>query len=115
MQDGSYMTIYRYELPDGGGPFFTRNGQNRIYSNTKFNDNTLSGCDSIEHLKEWFKIRKITIPDDAIIRAYEGEIVYWNCKTNEVIIQKLDGVNLMSIKVSIHFCNCFPPVVVISF
>lgn len=82
------MTIYRYELPDGGGPFFTQDGQNRIYSNIKFNDDTLSGCDSIEHLKEWFKIRNITIPDNAVIRAYEGEVVYWNCKTNEVIIQK---------------------------
>ncbi len=44
------MRIYRYEKPDGGGPWFTREGiqrDNRPMPE-KFSDNILYGCTSLE-------------------------------------------------------------------
>ena len=82
------MIIYRYEYPDGGGPFLTRYGISRTNPIFQFNDNTLHGCDSIEHLKEWFTSRNIELPEEIQIKAYEGEVVLHYITSGEVIIRK---------------------------
>ena len=48
------MIFYRYEKPDGGGPYFTKDGFDRVF-NHKSNDDTLSGALTIPFLKLWFE------------------------------------------------------------
>ena len=82
------MIIYRYEKPDGGGPFCTRDGYLRNDSITHFTDDTLSGCKSIEDLNKWFKHQPQFLLKDCKIIKYEGELLYKsNCST-EIIIRK---------------------------
>ena len=79
------MIVYRYELSDGGGPFCTRMGQVRTHPDIWFNDDTLSCCESIDKLNEWFNIRKIDT-SNFILKKYEGKVISQNeC---EIIIQK---------------------------
>ena len=68
------MIIYRYEYPNGDGPFFTKDGVNHVYPDIKFNDDTLSGCESIEKLNKWFTDHKINT-DNLIIRKYVGDLI----------------------------------------
>lgn len=79
------MIVYRYEMPDSGGPFCTRMGQVRTHSDIWFNDDTLYCCESIEKLNEWFNIRKIN-SSNFILRKYEGKVISRN--EREIIIQK---------------------------
>ena len=72
------MIVYRYELPDGGGPFFTKEGVCRINPSIVFNDNTLDAATSIKKLKEWFNERNIILNDNFKIIKYDGEILYKN-------------------------------------
>ena len=82
------MIIYRYEYPDGGGPFLTREGVSRTHPEYVFDDNTLYGCDSIESLNDWFAVRDIQLPDDIRLCKYYGELVHEYPNTGEVIIRK---------------------------
>ena len=77
--------IYRYELPDGGGPFCTRNGQNRIYPEIIFKDNTLYGCSTLEKLNDWFKKRNISY-NNCVLTIYSGKVIKEN--ENEILIEK---------------------------
>ena len=78
--------IYRYELPDGGGPFFTKDGSNRVYKDIKFEDDTLSGCANIAALEEWFHVRSIPT-DNFLIKKYCGEMLYQSA-SGEIILKK---------------------------
>lgn len=89
------MIIYRYEYPDGGGPFLTREGVSRTHPEYQFDDNTLYGCNTIEHLKDWFARRNIDIPDEMQICKYCGEVVHEYPELGEVIIRK-DTAKLLS-------------------
>lgn len=89
------MIIYRYEYPDGGGPFLTRDGVSRTNPEYVFDDNTLYGCDTIEHLNEWFAIRNIELPDTMWLCKYYGEPVHEYPNTGEIIIYK-DTAKLLS-------------------
>lgn len=80
------IIIYRYEYPNGNGPFFTKDGLNRVYSDIKFDDDTLSGCGNITILEEWFRARNIPT-NDFIVRKYEGEYLY-QTRSGEIIIRK---------------------------
>ncbi len=79
------MIVYRYEMPDGGGPFCTREGQIRTRSNIWFNDDTLYCCKSISKLEEWFTLRGINTTS-FILTKYEGEKISEN--EREIIIRK---------------------------
>lgn len=79
------MKIYRYERPDGGGPFCTIDGKLRINKNITYNNNLLFGCSSIEQLFKWFenyqsllygcKIKIYDIPDSEVIIG-EDEVLF---------------------------------------
>lgn len=79
------MTIYRYELPDGGGPFCTKDGRKRDDPSIWFNDDTLYGCKSIEELNLWFDKRNINY-SNYILTKYCGELIKES--RNEVLIKK---------------------------
>ena len=100
----TYMIIYRYEYLDGGGPFLTRDGTSRTHPEYSFNDNTLYGCDTIEHLNEWFNSRNITLPNTIWLCKYYGEPVYEYPNTGEVIIQK-DTAKILS-RTRLGECIC---------
>lgn len=80
------MIIYRYEYPNGDGPFFTKDGHNHYNPNDICNDDTLSGCENIEKLNKWFSDRKIKV-DGLIIRKYIGDLIY-TTPSGEIIIMK---------------------------
>lgn len=79
------MIIYRYELPDGGGPFCTKDGRVRDDPSISFNDDTLYGCKSIEELKLWFDKRNINY-SNYILTKYCGELIKES--RNEILIKK---------------------------
>ena len=79
------MIIYRYEFPDGGGPFCTKDGRKRDDPNIWFNDDTLYGCKSIEELKLWFDKRNINY-SCYILTKYYGELVKEG--QDEILIKK---------------------------
>lgn len=87
------MTYYRYELPDGGGPFFTKDGKLRANTSFLSHDNTLSVCDSIETLKKWFSERKIPT-EDFCIAAYRGVVVR-KLRSGEILIAKDSAVKVL--------------------
>ena len=82
------MIVYRYEYPDGGGPFLTREGVSRTNSKYMFDDNTLYAATSIEALQNWFKCRNIVLSKDIQLVKYDAEVVYEYPNTGEVIIRK---------------------------
>lgn len=82
------MIIYRYEYPDGGGPFLTRDGISRTHPNYQFDDNTLYGAISIEALNDWFACRNIKLDSELQLVIYDAEIVHEYPNTGEVIIRK---------------------------
>ena len=87
------VVIYRYELPDGDGPFFTKDGSNRIYSEVQFEDDTLSGCGNMTILDEWFRKRNIST-EGLIVRKYIGEFLHQS-QTGEIIIRKSSAQKLI--------------------
>ena len=69
------MIIYRYELPDGSGPFCTYDGILRTNSKYKIHCyDSFSGCETISDLEKWFSIRKINT-NNFILAKYEGELL----------------------------------------
>lgn len=87
------MVIYRYELPDGGGPFFTKDGHNRIYPSIIFNDNTISGCGNITLLDDWFRNENIPT-NDFKLQKYIGEVVYIGKKSGEIRLKQNTAIKL---------------------
>lgn len=63
------MKVYRYEKPDGGGPFFTFYGINR-FTHQRDDDNFLSGCLSIEDLKKYFLFQE-DILEECVLQEYD--------------------------------------------
>lgn len=86
------MIYYRYEMPDGGGPFITRDGVLRADPSCVMNDNTLSVCDSVDSLNRWFSEREIPT-NDLIVTAYKGNVVS-KLKTGEILIAKDTSVKV---------------------
>ena len=82
------MIVYRYEYPDGGGPFLTRNGISRTHPEYQFDDNTLYAAISIEALQKWFSCRNIKLDNNLQLIKYEGEVLHEYSNTGEVIIKK---------------------------
>ena len=80
------MIFYRYEKSDGGRPYFTKDGVNRIF-NYKSNDDTLDGALTIPLLKSWFKGKEKILEDCKII-AYEGELLWKNLKSSDCTFKK---------------------------
>lgn len=85
------ITIYRYELPDGGGPFMTRDGFSRLYSDVYFDDDTLSGCLTITELHRYFKERHIHVESNWQLVSYDGEKLAEKM-SGEILIRKSTAV-----------------------
>ncbi len=68
------MRVYRYERPDGGGPWFTRDGvqRNDRPMPKKFSDNILYGCTSLDSLFAYFRdpVHNVDL-GDCTVRVYE--------------------------------------------
>lgn len=67
------MKIYRYEKPDGGGPFVTPDGfvRDTGFKVIPYADGAIYGCASIEKLIEYFSIHPEVELNDCIIKEYE--------------------------------------------
>lgn len=68
------MRVYRYEKPDGGGPWFTRDGIQRNHGPMppKFSDSVLYGCTSLESLFSYSRDPAHNINlNDCEIKIYE--------------------------------------------
>ena len=75
------IKIFRYEMEDGGGPFFTPDGQARHDKNIKFeSDFLLSGCLSKKELEQWFFERGIDA-SNYILKEYSID-------SNKIIFNK---------------------------
>lgn len=83
------MRVYRYEMEDGGGPWFTRDGSSRgTFIDIKFNDGVLYGCTSLEELFDYFRqethkvdlvdctVKVYEIPDEDIEIISPGQVVF---------------------------------------
>lgn len=78
--------VYRYEYPDGGGPYFTPDGVMREPPPSQIHiarDKYLYGCDSLKNLID-YAIRHDFKTDNMKIVVYTGEIIYKNKHTGEV-------------------------------
>lgn len=67
------MRVYRYEMEDGGGPWFTRDGSLREKPvEIRFSDDVLYGCTSLEELFDYFRqeSHKVNL-QDCIVKVYE--------------------------------------------
>jgi len=80
------MIFYRYEKPDGGGPYFTKDGVNRIF-NFKSNDDTLDGALTIPLLNEWFKGKEEVLKDCHLV-IYDGELLWKSSKNSNCTFKK---------------------------
>jgi len=80
------MTFYRYEIEDGGGPFFTKDGVLRTDPSIISSDNTLSVCASEADLHKWFDARGIST-EGLIVSKYNGDIIHVY-DSGEILIQK---------------------------
>lgn len=71
------MLVFRYEMPDGGGPFFTLDGVQRRTGMKLSHSNLVYGCKRIKDLALYFhniadipsecRIVGRNIPDDQVI------------------------------------------------
>lgn len=82
------MIIYRYEYPDGGGPFLTRDGVSRTHPEYQFDDNTLYGAVSIKALENWFKCCNIVLDPALQIVKYDAEVVHEYPDLGEIVVRK---------------------------
>lgn len=79
------MKVYRAEYPDGGGPFYYRNGIPRYSSLPYFENNRyLSGADSLEHLTELITGYGFNIKDFIVKIYYSNQIISYNRKSGHV-------------------------------
>jgi len=71
------MKIYRYEMEDGGGPYFTFDGaQRKTGQKIQENFNYVFGCESEEQLKAYFKGKEKEIKDcEIIVRDIPDEYI----------------------------------------
>ena len=80
------MKVYRAEYPDGGGPFYYRDGTPRCSSSVYFGDNKcLYGADSLEHLTEIITGYGFNIKDFIIKTYYSNQILSYNKKNGHII------------------------------
>lgn len=85
------MLVYRYEKPDGGGPWFYKDGRVRyplpheyLYINSQ--EKFLYGCDSLKSLFEYFSTQKVDvnnctiqtydIPERKVIKIGKGQVKF---------------------------------------
>ena len=80
------IIFFRYEKEDGGGPYFSFDGVNRITKEKGFDD-TLDGCLTIKDLKHWFT-GKEEVLQNCYIKKYNGELLYFNNKTKNAVFKK---------------------------
>lgn len=85
------MLVYRYEKPDGGGPWFYKDGTVRyplphehLYIDSQ--EKYLYGCDSLKSLFDYFSTQKVdvnnctiqtyNIPEKRIIKMGNGQVKF---------------------------------------
>ena len=65
------MKVYRYEKPDGGGPWSTLDGVWRSNNEQcKYADDYVYGCDSFENLEHYFT-RQEFMKDGCQLKVYD--------------------------------------------
>lgn len=91
------MRVYRFENPDGGGPWFTQEGKLRTESVTppsksKFKSPVLYGCTPLYKLLDYFKDSRHKVDiSNCEIKVYEipdKDITYINKGTGHVAFPK---------------------------
>ena len=81
------MKVYRYEKPDGGGPWFTKEGTIREEDARQPPvDEYLNGCDSLESLQDYFsrypslikdcELKVYDVPDNEVIRMRTHTVLF---------------------------------------
>lgn len=86
------LIFYRYERDDGGGPYFTRDGQCRT-SCFKSQDNILSGFLNIRDLRAWAYYNK-SVLDGCALCKYEGELLRLTNISGEAIFAKDTAIKI---------------------
>lgn len=90
------MRVYRFEKPDGGGPWFTKDGilrnPNVLPVGTGFTDPVLYGCASLEELFSYFRepAHKVNLTD-CEVRVYEvpeQDIIHISPRTGQIVFPK---------------------------
>lgn len=77
MDGNKLISVYRYELNDGGGPFMTLDGFSRSNPQLYCNDGMLSGCLSLDELNNYFFNHNLNINNYQlkIYQVYEKDII----------------------------------------
>lgn len=78
---------WRYEYPDGGGPWFLPNGLPRNRNDIpKFEEgaDVLYGCDTIENLNDYMKFHNIGTSNMYLVHYVDIEIVDYKRATGHV-------------------------------
>jgi len=83
------MKIYRAEYPDGGGPFYYRDGTPRNSKLPFFKDDKyLSGADSLEHLTELITNYGFNIKNFIIKTYYSDKIICYNKNNGHIVFSE---------------------------
>ena len=70
------MIVYRYEMPDGGGPFFTLDGVQRRTGVQLPSSDYVFGCSSEEDLNKYFNgVKDIPTECKVVVRDIPDEMV----------------------------------------
>lgn len=88
------MIFYRYEKRDGGGPYFTRNGMNRITGEQYIDSDTLDGALTKDDLYHWF-LNKENVLNNCRICTYDGELLHINYNTGNAIFRKSTAIQII--------------------
>ena len=82
---------WRYEYPDGGGPWFYPNGQARNPDKVpsfEDNDSSLCGCDTIENLNKYMEERDVDITDMYLVHYCNIKVLSYNPYNGHIIFLK---------------------------
>lgn len=70
------MKVYRYEMPDGGGPFFTLDGVQRRTGVQLPSSDYIFGCSSEEELDKYFNgVKDIPAECGVVVRDIPDEMI----------------------------------------
>lgn len=82
---------WRYEFPDGGGPWFHPDGRPRDINNVppyENNKNVLCGCDTIENLNRYMIRNNVDITKMFLVHYFDIKVLEYNSNTGHVIFSK---------------------------
>ena len=81
------MLIYRYEMPDGGGPFFTLDGVQRRTGVKLPPSEYIFGCKNIDDLNKYFNnVENISEECKIVVRDIPANEIYY--LGNQIMFKK---------------------------